>query len=247
MHIFIGELIGTMLLVLLGDGVVANVLLKRSKGENSGWIVISTGWGFAVTIAVYAIGWSTGGHVNPAVTLGFTLLGKTSWNLVPYYICGQMIGAMIGALLVWLCYYPHFEATENKTHKLLVFSTEPAIRKPFWNFVTELIGTAVLLIGVLGIFDTHNGMSDALGPIAVGILIFSIGLSLGGETGYAINPARDLGPRIMHALLPIKGKGTSDWGYAWIPVFGPLVGGMLGAFLYKFVISHLLPLSGLTM
>jgi len=242
--IFWGELIGTILLILLGNGSVANVLLKRSKGENGGWIVISTGWGFAVSIAVYTVGWATGGHINPAVTFGLAVAGKTPWSLVPTYMIAQVLGAFIGALLVWTTYFLHYEKSDNKTHKLLTFCTQGAIRHKSWNFITEVIATAVLIIGVLGIFNIHNGIGSGIGPFAVGLLVFSIGLSLGGPTGYAINPARDLGPRMVHALFPIQGKGTSDWDYAWIPVFGPLLGSGIGAFIYNQFVNGLLPLSG---
>ncbi len=233
MDIFFAELIGTMLMVLLGNGAVANVLLTDSKGQNSGWIVITAGWGFAVAVAVYAVGWISGGHLNPAVTLGFCCIGKTSWGLLPFYVAGQMMGAFLGATLVWLVYFPHFKKTVNADLKLLCFSTKPVIRKPFWNFVCELIATAVLLVGILGIFNAHNGIASGVGPYAVGILIFSIGLSLGGQTGYAINPARDLGPRLAYALLPIAGKGSPDWGYSLVPLLAPLIGGVLGALLYQ--------------
>ena len=239
MSIFIGELIGTMLLVLLGNGVVSNVLLKKSKGENAGWIVISAGWGFAVAIGVYSTGWATGGHINPAVTLGLALLGKIQWNLTPIYFIGQLVGGVIGAVLVWLAYFPHWKETRNANNKLLCFSTQPAIRKPVWNFCTEVIGTAVLLLAVLAIFNVNNSVGTGFAPYLVGIAVFSIGLSLGGPTGFAINPARDLGPRIAHAVLPISGKGKSDWKYAWIPVFGPLVGGALGAAIYHCFVEQL--------
>lgn len=242
MTIFWGELFGTLLLILLGNGAVANVLLKRSKGENGGWIVISTGWGFAVSIAVYTIGWATGGHINPAVTFGLAVVGKTPWNLVPIYMIAQLIGAFLGAVLVWATYYLHFGKSDNKTHKLLTFCTQPAIRQKKWNFITEVIATAVLLMGVIGIFNIHNGIGSGVGPFAVGLLVFSIGLSLGGPTGYAINPARDLGPRIVHAFFPIQGKGDSDWDYAWVPILGPLLGGALGALLYHHFITPLIPL-----
>lgn len=242
MSVFWGELIGTLLLILLGDGAVANVLLKRSKGEKGGWIVISTGWGFAVSIAVYTIGWASGGHINPAVTFGLAVAGKTPWDLVPTYIIAQLLGAFIGAALVWVTYYLHFAKSENKTHKLLIFCTQPAIRNKSWNFITEVIATAVLLIGVLGIFNIHNGIGSGVGPFAVGLLVFSIGLSLGGPTGYAINPARDLGPRMVHALFPIQGKGDSDWDYSWVPIVGPLLGGAIGAFIYEQFVSILIPL-----
>lgn len=239
MNIFWGELIGTMLLILLGNGVVANVLLNKSKGYNSGWIVISAGWGFAVGIAVYATGWASGGHLNPAVTLGFCMAGKTAWHLMPLYLFSQMLGAIIGAFLVYLCYQPHWRATPDSVAKLLCFATHPAIRSDKWNFVTEVIGTAVLLMGVLGILNTHNQIASGMGPYAIGILIFSIGLSLGGPTGYAINPARDLGPRIVHSFLPFAKRGSSEWNYAWIPICGPLVGGALGTLLYQYLIAPL--------
>lgn len=233
LKIFIAEMIGTLLLVLLGDGVVANVLLRKSKGENGGWIVIATGWGFAVAIAVYIIGWVSGGHINPAVTLGLAILGKTAWHLVPAYFFGQLVGAMLGALLVYVSYKPHFEETEEPHKILLCFCTKPAILRPFWNFVCELIGTAVLLIGVCGILNYHNQLSGGLSPYLFGILVFSIGLSLGGPTGYAINPARDFGPRLIHFLLPVGRKGSSEWGYAWIPIVAPLMGGAIGVTLYE--------------
>lgn len=239
MSIFLGELIGTLLLILLGNGVVACVLLHASKGEKGGWMVITAGWGFAVAMAVYAVGWISGGHLNPAVTLGLCIAGKTAWNLMPAYVLGQMIGAMIGAWLVWISYYPHWKATADADLKLLCFCTKPAIRSRWSNFVVEVIATAVLLVGILGIFNIHNGIGSGLGPYAVGILIFSIGLSLGGPTGFAINPARDLGPRIMHAWIPIAGKRDSDWEYAWIPIAAPLLGGSLGALFYQFFIAPL--------
>ncbi|HSX26136.1 MAG TPA: MIP/aquaporin family protein [Chlamydiales bacterium] len=242
MTIFIAELIGTLLLILLGNGVVACVLLSQSKGERGGWIVITAGWGFAVAIAVYAVGWISGGHLNPAVTLGFYLVGKTPLYLVPAYICGQMIGAILGAILVWITYFPHWKPTQDATLKLLCFCTHPAIRRTWSNFLTEVIATAVLLIGILGILNFHNEISAGVGPYAIGILIFGIGLSLGGPTGFAINPARDLGPRLVHAFLPIPGKKSSEWNYAWVPILGPLVGAVVGTFIYQTFIAHLAPL-----
>ncbi len=242
MNIFIGELIGTMILVLLGNGVVANVLLDKSKGQNSGWIVITAGWGFAVAIGVYIAGWASGGHLNPAVTIGMVAIGELSIAEVPLYLAGQFLGAFIGAVGVWAAYFPHWAQTKDPGAKLAPFSTSPAIRHTVGNLICEIIGTAVLLIGVLGILNANNGIASGVGPYLVGILVFSIGLSLGGPTGYAINPARDLAPRIAHALLPIPGKGSSDWGYAWIPVCGPIIGGILGALLYKFLFDNLLPL-----
>jgi glycerol uptake facilitator protein len=244
MSIFVAEFIGTLLLILLGNGVVANVLLTRSKGFHSGWMVISAGWGFAVVVAVYVTGWISGGHLNPAITLGLSIAGKSPWHLVPYYLSGQMLGAISGSALVYLAYYSHWKPTSDANQKLLCFCTNPAIRATPWNFVTEMIGTAVLVLGVLGIINIHNGVSNGFGPYAIGILVFSIGLSLGGPTGYAINPARDLGPRIAHALLPIAGKGPSEWGYAWVPVIAPLVGACLGTWIYLKFIVNMLPLVG---
>ncbi|HMG18347.1 MAG TPA: MIP/aquaporin family protein [Gemmatimonadales bacterium] len=235
---FLAELLGTMLLIVLGDGVVANVVLNKTKGQNSGWIVITTGWAFAVTVAVYAVGTFSGAHLNPAVTIGLASIGKFAWASVPGYIAAQMLGAFVGATIVWLAYLPHWAVTESPASKLAVFCTGPAIRKPGANLVTEVIGTVVLVLGVLAVLTPKNlnpdyGWHVGFGPALVGIIVWSIGLSLGGPTGYAINPARDLGPRIAHALLPIPGKGDSDWGYAWIPVAGPIIGGLIAAFLYK--------------
>jgi glycerol uptake facilitator protein len=228
------EIIGTAILILLGDGVVAAVLLNHSKAQNSGWIVITFGWGMAVMVAVYAVGQFSGAHLNPAVTLGLWINGNIDAGDVPQYLVGEFLGAMLGATLVFLAYYQHFAATEDPGLKLAVFSTGPAIRNVGWNITTEIIGTMMLVVGVLGITDPGNkGVGTAsLGGLLVGLLVLAIGLSLGGPTGYAINPARDLGPRIMHAILPIPGKGPSDWGYAWIPVVGPILGGILGALIY---------------
>lgn len=232
MKFFIAELIGTMILVLLGDGAVANVLLNKSKGKDSGWIVIATGWGFAVAIAVYVAGWVSGGHINPAVTIGFIAIGKFTLKEALPYFAGQFTGAFLGGILVWLAYLPHWKATDDADRKLAVFCTTPAIRKYGCNLLTEIIGTAILLMGVLGIFNVHNSIGSGIGPYLVGLLIFSIGLSLGGPTGYALNPARDLGPRIAHWILPIPGKRDSDWSYSWVPVIGPIIGSVLGAVLY---------------
>ena len=242
MNVFIGELIGTMLLVLLGDGVVANVVLKKSKGAGGGWIVIAAGWGFAVAVAVYVAGWASGGHLNPAVTIGLAALRQVSMEQVPLYLAAQFLGGFLGAVLVWLAYLPHWSQTEDAATKLGVFATIPAIRHPVGNLICEVIGTAVLLVGVLAIANKNAGITGGLGPYAVGILVFSIGLSLGGPTGYAINPARDLAPRLAHALLPIPFKGSSDWRYAWIPVVGPIAGGILGALLYNCLFTGLTPL-----
>jgi glycerol uptake facilitator protein len=247
MQTVLAEAIGTMLLVLLGDGVVANVVLNRTKGQNGGWIVITVGWGVAVAMAVYAVGRISGAHLNPAVTVGLAAIGSFPWADVPGYILAQMVGAFTGAVLVWLSYLPHWRVTADPASKLAVFATGPAMRSPAANFVTEAIGTAVLLFGILAIaanaqtlsrpgdVDLSFVFSRGLQPLLVGVLVLGIGLSLGGPTGYAINPARDLGPRLAHALLPIPGKGNSDWEYSWIPVVGPLVGGVLGAGAYFLV------------
>jgi glycerol uptake facilitator protein len=235
---FLAEMLGTMLLILLGDGVVANVVLARTKGHNGGWMVITTGWAFGVVLAVYAVGTFSGAHINPAVTIGLAAIGKFSWAWVPVYIVAQMLGAFLGAALVWLTYLPHWPPTESPEAKLAVFCTAPAIRNRASNLLTEIIGTFVLVLGVLAVLRPSNlnhehGWDVGFGPFLVGVIVWAIGLSLGGPTGYAINPARDLGPRIAHALLPIPGKGRSDWGYAWIPVVGPIIGGVLAAFLYR--------------
>ena len=232
MRVFVAEAVGTMLLVLLGDGVVAGVLLSKSKAEKSGWIVITTGWALAVAMAVYAVGRISGAHLNPAVTLGLAAVGKFPWGETPVYILAQMLGAFLGAALVWLAYLAHWEQTPSEDLKLAVFSTAPAIRRTAANLVTEIVGTSVLVFGVLALGANKAPNDTGLTPLLVGFLVWSIGLSLGGSTGYAINPARDLGPRIAHALLPIAGKGPSDWGYSWIPVVGPVVGGVIGAVAY---------------
>jgi len=234
MTAFTGEIIGTALLIILGDGVVANVLLNKTNGFNSGWIVITMGWAMAVFTGIFVSASASGAHLNPAVTLAFAYAGKFDWALVPTYIGAQMIGAMIGAFVVWLAYKQHFDATENVSHKLAVFCTGPAIRNPVHNFITEMIGTFVLIFGVFAIVSNSPASSlGTLNALPVALLVLGIGLSLGGPTGYAINPARDLGPRIMHAILPIKNKGTSDWSHSWIPVVAPLVGGLLAAILFQ--------------
>ncbi|QEJ95951.1 MIP/aquaporin family protein [Treponema phagedenis] len=227
---FLAELIGTAVLIIFGDGVVAGVVLKKSKAENAGWVVITIAWGLAVLMGIYAVGRFTGAHLNPAVTLGMAAIGNLPWSEVLPYIAGQMIGGFIGAVIVWLAYLPHWEATEDKATKLAVFCTAPAIRNPVANLITEIIGTFMLLFGIL--FIGGNSWAEGFGPIAVAALIVAIGMSLGGPTGYAINPARDLAPRIAHAVLPISGKGDSDWSYSWIPVVGPIIGGVLGALAY---------------
>ena len=238
MTTFTAELVGTMLLVLLGDGVVANVLLTKSKGHNAGWIVVTVGWGLAVAVGAYSVGTISGGHLNPAVTIGLAAIGKFPWANVPAYVLAQMIGAFLGAGLVWLAYLPHWKETSDAGAKLGVFCTAPAIRHGVANLVAEIIGTFVLVFGALAIPSTNNlsqtlGFATGLGPLLVGLLVMSIGVSLGGPTGYAINPARDLGPRLAHFILPIAGKGDSDWGYAWIPIAGPVIGGVLGALFYQ--------------
>jgi glycerol uptake facilitator protein len=232
MSAFTAEVLGTMLLVLLGDGVVAGVLLNKSKAQNAGWMVVTTGWAMGVVVGVYAVGRISGAHINPAVTLGLAIAGKFPWAEVPRYIAAQFIGAFLGAVLVWLAYLAHWAETENKTSKLAVFSTVPAIRRYPANLITEIVGTFVLVLGVLAIAANSAPAQSGLTPLLVGFLVWAIGLSLGAPTGYAINPARDLAPRIAHALLPIPGKGDSDWGYAWIPVVGPAVGGIIGAVVY---------------
>ncbi len=227
---FWGELIGTMLLILLGDGVVAGVVLKGSKAENAGWIVISIAWGLAVVMGIYAVGKISGAHLNPAVTIGLAAAGSFPWEKVPSYLLAQVVGAMIGAKLVWLHYLPHWSRTDDPATKLAVFCTGPAIRSTWSNLLSEMLGTFVLVAGVL--FIGANNFAEGLNPIVVGALVVSIGMSLGGTTGYAINPARDFGPRLAHFLLPISGKGSSDWGYSWIPIVGPILGGFLGAAFY---------------
>jgi glycerol uptake facilitator protein len=244
MQTLLAEAVGTMILILLGDGVVANVLLGRSKGHGSGWIVITMGWAVAVIVGVYAVGRISGAHLNPAVTVGLASIGSFPWPDVPGYVAAQMVGAIAGAVLVWLTYHPHWAETKDADLKLAVFCTAPAIRQPIANAVTEIVGTALLLFGILAIaanaqtltrpgdLDLSVVFSRGLQPLLVGVLVLGIGLSLGGPTGYAINPARDLGPRIAHAILPIPGKRDADWSYAWIPVVAPLIGGVLGAMLY---------------
>ncbi|WP_125152081.1 MIP/aquaporin family protein [Clostridium rectalis] len=230
MSSFMGELVGTMLLILLGDGVVANVVLNKTKGQSSGWIVITTGWAIAVAVPAFIFGTISGAHFNPALTIALAAIGKFPAAEVFSYIVAQMIGAIIGAFLVYLMYCDHFDATEDPNSKLGVFCTAPAIKNTFINFMTEVIGTFVLVFGILG-FGLQKA-ADGVGTLYVGLLILVIGVSLGGPTGYAINPARDLGPRIAHAILPIKGKRDADWGYAWVPVVGPIVGGLIAAFLF---------------
>lgn len=249
MAMYLAEVVGTMTLIILGDGVVANVVLAKNKGNGGGgggaWITITMGWGLAVAMAVYVTGWISGAHINPAVTIGLASIGAFDWALVPGYIVAQVFGGFLGGIIVYLSYKQHFDATDDAAAKLAVFSTGPAIRDTKWNMITEIVGTAMLLFGILGIGWTMGGAGVAesavnagMGPFVVGFLIVSIGISLGGPTGYAINPARDLGPRIAHAVLPIKDKGDSDWSYGLsVPIIGPIVGGVLGSFLWVFVES----------
>lgn len=232
---FLGEVVGTALLVLIGDGVVAGVLLNKSKAQNSGWVVITWAWAMAVLVGVLGSLAVSGGvaQLNPAVTIGLAAIGNTDWADVPTLIAGQFLGAFIGATLVYLAYLAHWSETEDPGLKLAVFSTGPAIRNTVANLITEIIGTALLLFGILAIGTNGAAAFGNIGGYFVALLVLGIGMSLGGPTGYAINPARDLGPRIMHAILPIAGKGGSDWAYSWIPVVGPVIGGVIGAFLAK--------------
>ena len=234
---FIAEIIGTAILILLGGGVVANVVLNKTYGNNSGWIVITTGWALAVYVAVVIAAPYSGAHINPAVTISLAVAEKFPWKDVPLYVLAQMIGSMIGAFTVWLLFKNHFDATEDSNSKKAVFCTAPAIKNTFSNMLSESVGTFVLIFTILYFTDatiantkTVVGLGS-LGALPVAFLVWSIGLSLGGTTGYAINPARDLGPRIVHALLPIKNKAPNDWDYAWIPVVGPILGGVFAALL----------------
>lgn len=232
MELFVGEILGTFLLIVLGMGVNCNVSLKNTAGENSGYLVIAWGWGIAVFVGVFVVGDLTGAHINPAVTIGLAVAGNFDWSLVPMYITAQFIGAIIAASCVWLQYKDHFDLTDDPATKLGVFSTAPAVPNTLRNVYSEVLGTFVLVLGVLYIAAPEVGLG-AVSALPVALLVFGIGMSLGGPTGYAINPARDLGPRIAHALLPIKGKGSSDWGYAWVPVVGPVLGCILAAIVYR--------------
>jgi glycerol uptake facilitator protein len=232
---FLGEFIGTALLIIMGAGVVANVVLNKTKGQNSGWIVITFGWAMAVFLGVYASNTLGGsGHLNPAVSIGLAVFGDFDPSLLPTYLAAQFGGAFSGAFIVWIAYKQHFDQTADKDLKLAVFSTAPAIRNPLYNLLTEIIGTFILLFGALTMSKSAATLG-ALDALPVALLVLGIGLSLGGPTGYAINPARDLGPRIAHFVLPIPGKRNSDWSYAWIPVMGPIIGGLLAAGLFKLV------------
>lgn len=254
---YLAEVLGTFILVLLGNGVVANVVLAKTKGQGGGgggaWLLINTGWGFGVAIAVYSVGWISGAHINPAVTVGLATIGEFSWLLVPGYIIAQIFGGFLAGIFVYLTYKKHFEATDNPADKLGVFSTIPAIRSLGWNTFTETVGTAVLLLGILGITSgatghpgqiegefITGGVAGGMQPFIVGVLVWAIGMSLGGPTGYAINPARDIGPRLAHAILPIKGKAANDWQYGLIaPIIGPIIGGILGSLLWVLFTSFL--------
>ncbi len=228
---YLAEFFGTMLLIILGEGVVAGAVLKGTKSENAGWLTIVIAWGLAVALAIFAVGDISGAHLNPALTIAFAVKGDFPWSDVAGYIAAQFGGAFVGAVIVWLQFLPHWKRTDDQGAKLAVFATAPAIRNTFSNLLSEILATAVLVIGLLAIGT--NEFTQGLKPLVVGLLIVSIGLSLGGTTGFAINPARDLGPRIAHAILPISGKGSSDWGYAWIPVVGPIAGGLVGLFVYQ--------------
>jgi len=236
MNAYLFEFIGTAMLLLLGNGVVANLVLKDTKGASLGWVGISLGWGIGVFCGVFISADVSGAHLNPAVTFGLASAGKFSWELVPGYFIAQILGAMMGNLLVWLTYKKQYDATTDQSAILATFSTAPAIRNPFWNFVTEAIGTFTLVFGVFFIAGgSMGGESISLGSLdalPVALLVMGIGFSLGGATGYAINPARDLGPRILHTILPMKNKGSSDWKYAWVPVLGPLFGGLVAALVF---------------
>lgn len=232
MSIFVSELIGTFLLILFGNGVVANVVLQKTKGHGSGWLVITFGWAMAVFVGVFASAKWSGAHLNPAVTVALAYLNKISWTVLPQYVAGQFAGAIAGATAVWIVYKQHFDATDDAGAKLACFATGPAIRNPLHNFITETIVSFAFVLGVLFMIAPSNSLG-ALDALPVALLVLAVGLCLGGPTGYAINPVRDLAPRIMHAVLPIKDKGTSDWGYAWVPVAGPLLGAIAAAILFQ--------------
>lgn len=231
MSIYLAELLGTMILIILGDGVVANVVLNKTKGHNSGWIIITTGWGLAVAIAALIFGTTSGAHINPALTIGLALIGRFPWSSVPGYVVSQFIGGFLGAVIVWVYYRLHFKETEDKKAKLAVFCTGAEIKGTFTSFTCEVIGTFILVFGILGINNTP--LADGLAPLVAGLIVWAIGITLGGTTGYAINPARDFGPRLAHFILPIHDKGDSEWGYAWIPVIAPIVGSVIAAVVFN--------------
>ncbi len=231
---FVAELTGTAILITLGDGVVANSILNKTKGNNGGWIVITFGWAIGVFVGVYVAAPASGAHLNPVVTLALASLDKFAWASVPLYVSAQLLGAMLGSSIVWIVYKKHFEATADPGVIHAVFCTAPAIRNTTGNLISEIIGTFILILGVLFLVAPNDSLG-ALDALPVALLVLGIGLSLGGTTGYAINPARDLGPRIMHAVLPIKGKGGNDWQYSWIPVVGPVIGGLLAALCFYYI------------
>lgn len=233
---FLAEFIGTMFIILLGNGVVANVLLVKSKGQNGGWIVITFGWAIAVFVGVYSSATVSGAHLNPAISIALAAIGKFEWALVPSYIVAQLLGAMTGSFLMWLAYKKHFDEVNDADAMMAIFCTAPAIRNTVANLATEIIGTFVLMLGVLFIAAPQNSLG-ALDALPVALLVLGIGLSLGGPTGYAINPARDLGPRIIHFILPIKNKRNSDWSYSWVPVVGPVIGALIAAGVWS-VLNH---------
>ncbi len=239
MTAYIFEFIGTAMLILIGNGVVANLILKGTKGADSGWVGISLAWGIAVFIGVFISAAASGAHLNPAVSIGLATAGKFSWGLVPGYIVAQVLGAMMGNLLIWLNYKKQYDGTQDSSAILGTFCTSPAIRNPFWNMVTEIIGTFTLVFGIFfiagGNFGEETISLGSLDALPVALLVMGIGFGLGGPTGYAINPARDFGPRLLHALLPIKNKGTSDWSYAWVPVVGPIIGSVFAALAFMLV------------
>lgn len=235
MNPYLAEFFGTMFLIILGEGVVAGVVLKGTKSEGAGWLTIVIAWGLAVTLSIYAVGSISGAHLNPALTIAFAIKGDFLWADVGGYIIAQMAGAFAGAIIIWIHFLPHWKNTNEASAKLAVFCTAPAIRNTFANLLSEIIATTIFVLGLL-IIGT-NEFTQGLNPLVTGLLIISVGLSLGGPTGFAINPARDLGPRIAHAILPIHGKGPSDWSYAWIPVVGPIIGGIVGVYVYQFFFS----------
>ena len=233
----LGEFLGTFILILLGNGVVSGVVLNKTKATGAGWVAITLGWGFAVMMGVYISGFMSPAHLNPAVTIAMAMIGSFSWSLVLPYIIAQMLGAMVASIILYLMFYPHYVETKNPADILGTFSTGPALRQTSSNLISEIVGTAVLTTGILAFGQYAITQTSGVSPLLVGAIITAIGLSLGATTGYSLNPARDLGPRIMHAILPIKGKGDSDWSYAWIPVLGPIIGGSLGALLFNMVIQ----------
>ncbi len=239
MNNYIFEFIGTAMLILIGNGIVANLVLKETKGSDLGWVGISLGWGIAVFIGVFIAADVSGAHLNPAVTIGLATAGKFTWTMVPGYIVAQTLGAMMGNILVWLAYKKQYEATEDPNAILATFSTAPAVRSPFWNLITEAIGTFALVFGVFYIAGGAVGEETislgSLDALPVAFLVMGIGLGIGGPTGYAINPARDFGPRLLHSLLPLRNKGTSDWSYAWVPIIGPILGALLAAGIFLLI------------